>query len=175
MLRNALRPVFSRRRAIQGTPFIERAAASLFPHAAPRCRVKKAKAWFCLREDLIHENSFELTKEFSVRKGETCRALARKVARHTGGGFSPLFLPFRGSRLINGKKIHLHPYAHKGNEAKMRFCLVLRICFEVSEILHSTFYILHLPFKKRSFVAALLRMTGGGGLRSAGVGSPRSS
>ncbi len=39
-----------------------------------RCEEKKAKAWFCLREDLIHENSFELTKEFSVRKGETCRS-----------------------------------------------------------------------------------------------------
>ena len=31
-----------------------------------------AKAWFCLREDLVHEISFELTKEISVRKGETC-------------------------------------------------------------------------------------------------------
>ena len=41
---------------------------------------------------MIHENSFELTKEFSVRKGETCRASPRKVARRTGGGFSPLRL-----------------------------------------------------------------------------------
>ena len=33
-----------------------------------------AKAWFCLRENLIHENSFELTKEIVERKGETCRS-----------------------------------------------------------------------------------------------------
>ena len=36
--------------------------------------------------------SFELTKEIVERKGETCRALPRKIARHTGGGFSPLRL-----------------------------------------------------------------------------------
>ena len=33
--------------------------------------------------------------------------------RRLCNGFSPLFLPFRGSRFINGKKIHLHPYAYK--------------------------------------------------------------
>ena len=43
--------------------------------------------------------------------------------RRTGGGFSPLFLPFRGSRSINGKKIHLHPYTHKGKKEKVSFFL----------------------------------------------------
>ena len=33
-----------------------------------------------------------LTKEFVERKGETCRASPRKIARRTGGGFSPLRL-----------------------------------------------------------------------------------
>ena len=37
-----------------------------------------------------------LTKEIVERKGETCRALPRNFARHTGGGFSPL-------RLVAGK------------------------------------------------------------------------
>ena len=33
---------------ICGLTVYKRAAASLFPRAAHRCRVKKAKAWFCL-------------------------------------------------------------------------------------------------------------------------------
>ena len=49
--------------------------------------------------------------------------------RRLCNGFSPLFLPFRGSRFINGKKIHLHPYTHKGKEAKASFCLFWRFKF----------------------------------------------
>ena len=52
----------------------------------------------------IHEISFELTKEISVRKGETCRALARKFARHTGGGFSPRLAAFRGTPVIERRE-----------------------------------------------------------------------
>ena len=55
----------------------------------------------------------------------------RNFARRTGGGFSPLFLPFRGSRFINGKKIHLHPYAHKGKKEKASFFLFFVLFSEI--------------------------------------------
>ena len=39
-----------------------------------------------------------------MRKGETCRALARKFARHTGGGFSPRLAAFRGTPVIERRE-----------------------------------------------------------------------
>ncbi|HIX50287.1 MAG TPA: hypothetical protein H9851_03285 [Candidatus Borkfalkia faecavium] len=101
-----------------------------------------------------------------MRKGETCRALARKVARRTGGGFSPLFLPFRGSRLINGKKIHLHPYTYKGKKEKASFFL-----FFVFVLNRPKFYILHFTFtiQKEILRRFAPQDDRGGGLASRGV------
>ena len=55
---------------------------------------------------------------------------ARKITRRAGGGFSPLRRAFHGSRLKNARRIHLHPYAHKGKKEKASFFLFLRICLE---------------------------------------------
>ncbi|HIX50964.1 MAG TPA: hypothetical protein H9851_06790 [Candidatus Borkfalkia faecavium] len=64
----------------------------------------------------IHENSFELTKEFSVRKGETCRS----PSFDGSAAVSPLCgAIFQGTPFIKLRRIHLHPYAHKGKTAKV--------------------------------------------------------
>ena len=109
----------------------------------------------------VHEISFEPTKEISVMQGETCHAPPRKIARRTGGGFSPLRLVaprrhgrrraalaalpaapaaplsqksrfaaifgspvyFQGTPFIKSRRIHPHPYAHKGKKEKASFFL----------------------------------------------------
>ncbi len=165
---------FPRLRAFSGHTYYKTRAAFTFPARAAgmrqmgcayrKARLSDAQEIVCI----VHTFSFVLTKEKVVRKGEPCRALARKFARHTGGGFSPLRLVaprrhgrrraalaaltaapaaplsqksrcaaifgspvyFQGSRLKNARRIHLHPYAHKGKEAKASFCLFLSICME---------------------------------------------
>ena len=68
----------------------------------------------------VHENSFELTKEFSVRKGETCRARGYAVL----AAVSPLCgAIFRSTPLSKSRRIHLHPYAYKGKKEKASFFL----------------------------------------------------
>ena len=126
---------FPRRGIFQGTPLLKCRGFTFPARAADmrqiggayrKARLSDAQEIVCI----VHTFSFVLTKEKVVRKGEPCRALARKFARHTGGGFSPLRRAFQGSRLKNARRIHLHPYAHKGKEAKASFCLFLSICME---------------------------------------------
>ena len=50
---------------------------------------------------------------------------------------------FLGHAFFYARRIHLHPYAYKGKKKKASFFLFLSICFNVSKILHFTFYILH--------------------------------
>ena len=64
--------------------------------AAAQIECAGAKARFCLREYLVYENSFELTKEFSVRKGETCRACGFAVL----AAVSPLFFCRLGAHVL---------------------------------------------------------------------------
>ena len=64
----------------------------------------------------VHEISFELTKEISVRKGETCRARGCAVL----AAVSPLCAAHCRARLLsNARRIHLYPYAHKGKKEKV--------------------------------------------------------
>ena len=88
---------FPRRGIFQGTPLLK-CRGFTFPARAAgmrqiggayrKARLSDAQEIVCI----VHTFSFVLTKEKVVRKGEPCRALARKFARHTGGGFSPLRL-----------------------------------------------------------------------------------
>ena len=89
---------FPRLRAFSGHTYYKTRAAFTFPARAAgmrqiggayrKARLSAAQEIVCI----VHTFSFVLTKEKVVRKGEPCRALARKFARHTGGGFSPLRL-----------------------------------------------------------------------------------
>ena len=65
--------------------------------------------------------------KLSRGRGKPAVRSPRKNTRRAGGGFSPLRRAVRGSPFFYARRIHLHPYAHKGKEAKMRFCLVLSL------------------------------------------------
>ena len=75
-LKSGSAPGFLSPPRIWGLSIDRRAAASLFPHAAPRCRVKKAKAWFCLFRILFSE-IFRRAKNRAPENRSEARFLGR--------------------------------------------------------------------------------------------------
>ena len=136
---------FSSPRHVFRAHHYQNAAASPFlqkPQVCGKWSALTERRGFRTRRNCLHSshNFFRADERKSREAGGNlpCARLCR-----AGGGFSPLFLPFRGSRFINGKKIHLHPYTYNGKTAKTWFCRFFVFVFKVSKILHFTFYILH--------------------------------